>query len=180
MTTKRTWIITGASSGFGNALAEAVIARGEQVVAVARRKKALDRLAAQAPERVLVLSLDVTDAAARDRAVEAALARFGRIDVLKSGPSVAEATVASLPPFCSGGATGLRPFQTLPLLQKPDVRGRCEARRQMLSAHKLYQGPPEVIGRFRCSVAFCLGLCRHGLRDLPPRRTGLLRGREIS
>jgi NAD(P)-dependent dehydrogenase (short-subunit alcohol dehydrogenase family) len=78
----RVWFITGASSGFGRALAEAVIGRGERAVVAARRREALAELAANAPERVLPLPLDVTVAAARRSAVEQATARFGRIDVL--------------------------------------------------------------------------------------------------
>jgi NAD(P)-dependent dehydrogenase (short-subunit alcohol dehydrogenase family) len=78
----RVWFITGASSGFGRALAEAVIARGERAVVVARRGEALATLAAIDGARVLALPLDVTAASARDQGVAAALARFGRIDVL--------------------------------------------------------------------------------------------------
>lgn len=78
----RVWFITGASSGFGAALAEAVLARGERAVLTARRADRLESLAAAHGERALALPLDVTDAGARERAVAAALARFGRIDVL--------------------------------------------------------------------------------------------------
>jgi NAD(P)-dependent dehydrogenase (short-subunit alcohol dehydrogenase family) len=78
----RVWFITGASSGFGRALAEAVIDRGERVVVGARRQERLSALAKLAPERVLALPLDVTDPQAREAAVSAALARFARIDVL--------------------------------------------------------------------------------------------------
>jgi NAD(P)-dependent dehydrogenase (short-subunit alcohol dehydrogenase family) len=78
----RTWFITGASSGFGRALAKAVIARGERVVAAARRREALAELAAVAPERLLALPLDVTNAQARTAAVGQAIDRFGHIDVL--------------------------------------------------------------------------------------------------
>jgi NADP-dependent 3-hydroxy acid dehydrogenase YdfG len=76
------WFITGASSGFGRALAEAVLARGDAAVMGARRTDALDELAARDPDRALAVGLDVTDAAAREAAVRAALDRFGRIDVL--------------------------------------------------------------------------------------------------
>jgi NAD(P)-dependent dehydrogenase (short-subunit alcohol dehydrogenase family) len=77
---RRVWLITGASSGFGRAIAEAALERGDSVVATARRTGELDDLGAA--ERVLVFSLDVTDAARREAAVAAALERFGRIDVL--------------------------------------------------------------------------------------------------
>jgi len=78
----RVWFITGASSGFGRALAEAVISRGERAVVAARRGAALAELVAIDSSRVLAVPLDVTDASARKAAVAAALAKFGRIDVL--------------------------------------------------------------------------------------------------
>jgi NAD(P)-dependent dehydrogenase (short-subunit alcohol dehydrogenase family) len=79
---ERVWFITGASSGFGQALAEAVVARGERAVVAARRLPALEALAARDEARALALPLDVTDAGARAAAVRAAIERFGRIDVL--------------------------------------------------------------------------------------------------
>jgi NAD(P)-dependent dehydrogenase (short-subunit alcohol dehydrogenase family) len=77
---ERVWLITGASSGFGRAIAEAALASGDAVVATARRTDGLDDLAPG--ERVHVLPLDVTDAAQREAVVAEALERFGRIDVL--------------------------------------------------------------------------------------------------
>jgi NADP-dependent 3-hydroxy acid dehydrogenase YdfG len=81
MTTK-TWFITGASSGFGRAFAEHALAQGHNVVATARKISTLASIAATAPERVLALSLDVTRQSEADAAIKAAVARFGRIDVL--------------------------------------------------------------------------------------------------
>jgi NAD(P)-dependent dehydrogenase (short-subunit alcohol dehydrogenase family) len=78
----KTWFITGAASGFGRAFAEYALAQGHNVVATARRVDALADLAASAPQRVLVAALDVTQADQAQAAIEAALARFGRIDVL--------------------------------------------------------------------------------------------------
>jgi len=80
--TDRVWFITGASSGFGRALAETVLARGERAVLAARRREASDTLAAAHAGRVLVQALDVTDGRARDAAIAAGIERFGRIDVL--------------------------------------------------------------------------------------------------
>jgi NAD(P)-dependent dehydrogenase (short-subunit alcohol dehydrogenase family) len=79
---QRVWFITGASSGFGRALAEAVLKRGDDAVVCARRKAALDSLVTPYAKSALAIELDVTDADARLRAVRAALDRFGRIDVL--------------------------------------------------------------------------------------------------
>jgi NAD(P)-dependent dehydrogenase (short-subunit alcohol dehydrogenase family) len=76
----RVWLITGTSSGFGRAIADAALARGDSVVATARRTEALDDLVGQ--DRAQVLSLDVTDAAQREGVMAQALKRFGHIDVL--------------------------------------------------------------------------------------------------
>jgi NAD(P)-dependent dehydrogenase (short-subunit alcohol dehydrogenase family) len=75
----RVWLITGCSAGFGRAIAEAALARGDRVVATARRPETLADLAG---DDVLVAALDVTRQADIDAAVAAALERFGRIDVL--------------------------------------------------------------------------------------------------
>ncbi|GAA4608842.1 oxidoreductase [Actinoallomurus liliacearum] len=78
----RVWLITGASSGFGRAIAEAALAAGDTVVAAARRPEALDDLVAAHPDRVNAIRLDVTDTT-RISAVVAEVARsYGRIDVL--------------------------------------------------------------------------------------------------
>jgi NAD(P)-dependent dehydrogenase (short-subunit alcohol dehydrogenase family) len=78
----KTWFITGAASGFGRAFAEYALARGHNVVATARRVDALSDLAAREPQRVLVVALDVTRGEQAQAAVDAAVARFGGIDVL--------------------------------------------------------------------------------------------------
>ena len=79
---KRVYFITGASSGFGRALAEAVLSRGDSAVLAARRIDTLRELAVPYPDTALAITLDVTDAAARERGVHLALDRFGRINVL--------------------------------------------------------------------------------------------------
>jgi NADP-dependent 3-hydroxy acid dehydrogenase YdfG len=79
--TPRVWLITGASSGFGRAIATAAAAGGDAVVATARRPQALDELVAAYPGRVEALALDITDMDAT-RVVDDVVARHGRIDVL--------------------------------------------------------------------------------------------------
>jgi NAD(P)-dependent dehydrogenase (short-subunit alcohol dehydrogenase family) len=79
MERERVWLITGASSGFGRAIAEAALESGERVVVTARRP---EQLAGLDGERVLVQPLDVTDRDQREATVAAAVDRFGRIDVL--------------------------------------------------------------------------------------------------
>jgi NAD(P)-dependent dehydrogenase (short-subunit alcohol dehydrogenase family) len=78
----RTWLITGSSRGLGRALAEEVLARGEQVVLAARQPGDVADLADRFGRRALPLRLDVTDAGQCESAVEAALHAFGRVDVL--------------------------------------------------------------------------------------------------
>ncbi|KJS61879.1 oxidoreductase [Streptomyces rubellomurinus] len=78
----RTWLITGASRGFGRRLAEAVLERGEQVLATARRPEQLADLVSSFGPRVRTAGLDVTDAAAARAAVDGAVTAFGRLDVV--------------------------------------------------------------------------------------------------
>ncbi|MEV7524337.1 oxidoreductase [Streptomyces sp. NPDC091371] len=78
----RVWLITGASSGFGRTLTEAALAAGDTVVAAARRPQSLDALAADHPERLVPLAMDVTDIARAEEVVAEVVDRFGRIDVL--------------------------------------------------------------------------------------------------
>jgi NAD(P)-dependent dehydrogenase (short-subunit alcohol dehydrogenase family) len=72
-------LITGCASGIGRATAERMSADGWTVVATARRAEQMADLAAKGCE---TLALDVADEASRVAAVEAALARHGRIDAL--------------------------------------------------------------------------------------------------
>jgi NAD(P)-dependent dehydrogenase (short-subunit alcohol dehydrogenase family) len=78
----RVWLITGANSGFGRAIAEAAVAAGDVAVATARRVASLDELAAAHPGQVDALPLDVIDTAAIDATVRDVISRHGRIDVL--------------------------------------------------------------------------------------------------
>ncbi|GAB3259037.1 oxidoreductase [Kineosporia babensis] len=77
-----TWLITGCSTGLGRALAESALKAGHQVVLTARDPSSIADLAAAYPETALAERLDVTDKARIGEVVEAALARFGQIDVL--------------------------------------------------------------------------------------------------
>jgi len=77
-----TWLITGASRGFGRALTTAVLEAGHRVVATARHPEHLDDLAARYGERMRAVALDVTDAAAAARAVKEATGAYGRLDVV--------------------------------------------------------------------------------------------------
>ncbi|MEV8378841.1 SDR family NAD(P)-dependent oxidoreductase [Kribbella sp. NPDC056861] len=76
------WFVTGTSSGFGRLWAEAALERGDSVIATARSLESLQDLPERFPETVLTLELDVTDRQAAFSAVDQAVARFGRIDVV--------------------------------------------------------------------------------------------------
>lgn len=81
MSTK-TWFVTGASSGLGEAFARHAAAQGHNIVATARNPQDLAAVAALAPDRSMLHRLDVTRPGDAEKALKAALARFGRIDVL--------------------------------------------------------------------------------------------------
>jgi NAD(P)-dependent dehydrogenase (short-subunit alcohol dehydrogenase family) len=74
-----TWFITGASSGFGQAFATYALSRGYNVVATARDAA---KISVRDPQRVLALSLDVDKPGDAQRALDAAITRFGGIDVV--------------------------------------------------------------------------------------------------
>jgi len=76
----RTWFVTGASRGFGFEIARQALELGDNVVATARRPEVI--AAELTSERLLALPLDVSDEDAARRAVQAAVDRFGGIDVL--------------------------------------------------------------------------------------------------
>jgi len=78
----RVWLITGASRGIGRALTEAVLAHGASVVAGCRQPDTLARLAEAHPNRLLPVALDVTVIPECSAAVDAAVVRFGRVDLL--------------------------------------------------------------------------------------------------
>jgi NAD(P)-dependent dehydrogenase (short-subunit alcohol dehydrogenase family) len=77
-----TWLITGCSTGLGRALADAVLARGDQAVVTARDAAAVRDLAQAHPDRALALPLDVTVPDQVAAAVRQARDRFGAVDVL--------------------------------------------------------------------------------------------------
>jgi NAD(P)-dependent dehydrogenase (short-subunit alcohol dehydrogenase family) len=78
----KTWLITGASRGFGRQLALAVLEAGDQLVATARRPEQLDDLVTLHGDRIKAVALDVTDMAAAQAAVKTAVTEFGRLDVV--------------------------------------------------------------------------------------------------
>ena len=78
---KKVWFITGASRGFGLEVARDALQRGDLVVATARKPETI-AAALGAHDNLYCVPLDVTDEAQAIAAADAAVARFGRIDVL--------------------------------------------------------------------------------------------------
>ncbi|MFD8496637.1 SDR family NAD(P)-dependent oxidoreductase [Amycolatopsis sp. NPDC059657] len=80
--TTQTWIITGASRGFGRALAEAALKDGDNVVAAVRSPESVADLEAAYPGNCLIKAFDVRDTTQAEGLVQAAVDRFGGLDVL--------------------------------------------------------------------------------------------------
>lgn len=97
----KTWFITGASRGFGALITERALAQGDAVVATARNPQAIIDRFGDHP-KLLAVALDVTDEAQAVAAAEAAIARFGKIDILLNNAgfgllgAVEEATAAEV------------------------------------------------------------------------------------
>src|SRR6266699_3812342 len=81
MTDKKIWFITGAGRGMGVDFAKAALAAGNAVVATGRNPGAVAKAVGNADD-LLVVKLDVTSRADAETAAQAAVERFGRIDVL--------------------------------------------------------------------------------------------------
>ncbi|HEX8411013.1 MAG TPA: SDR family NAD(P)-dependent oxidoreductase [Thermoanaerobaculia bacterium] len=80
-THQKIWFITGAGRGMGLDFARAVLAAGHAVVATGRDVERVSKAVGES-EKVLAVKLDVTSRADAEAAVQAAVTRFGRIDVL--------------------------------------------------------------------------------------------------
>jgi NAD(P)-dependent dehydrogenase (short-subunit alcohol dehydrogenase family) len=81
MSDMKVWFITGAGRGMGIDIAKAALGAGHAVVATARDAQKLTEVLGR-HENLLAVSLDITDTTAAEAATQAAVDRFGRIDVL--------------------------------------------------------------------------------------------------
>jgi len=81
VTTKKVWFITGAGRGLGVDIAKAALAAGHAVVATARDPQKVTAAVGEHPD-VLAVKLDITQPEDAKAAVDDAVARFGRVDVL--------------------------------------------------------------------------------------------------
>ena len=78
----KVWLVTGSGNGLGRDIAEAALAAGDNVVAGARRVEELDALVEQYGERITPVKLDVREQEAAKAAVQVAVEKYGRLDVL--------------------------------------------------------------------------------------------------
>lgn len=89
-TASPTVFVTGASAGFGAAIARRFVADGARVVVAARRADLLARLAAEAGDAVLPIELDVRDRTAVDQAIASLPDDFADVDVLVNNAGLAK------------------------------------------------------------------------------------------
>lgn len=82
MSQPKVWFITGATRGIGAEIVKAALAAGERVVATGRNRDQIAATFKEHSDRLLPVELDVTKELHAFAAAEAAVARFGRIDVL--------------------------------------------------------------------------------------------------
>jgi len=128
----RVAVVTGASSGIGATLAEGLAAAGARVVLAARRGDRLEQLAARLAEHraeALVCTCDVSRLEDVEALAGAALARFGRVDVLVNSAGFAEV-----------GPAESEPLEVFESVLEVNLTGtfRCAQRfgREMLAAGK--------------------------------------------
>ncbi|KTS75439.1 dehydrogenase [Pseudomonas oryzihabitans] len=85
---KKTWLITGCSSGLGQHIAAAAARRGDNIVATARDPLRLQDLTRRFPNNVRAVHLDVTDANSITAAIAFAEQAFGGLDILVNNAGI--------------------------------------------------------------------------------------------
>jgi NAD(P)-dependent dehydrogenase (short-subunit alcohol dehydrogenase family) len=138
----KTWFITGGSRGFGALVADLALRRGDAVVATARNPQNVTDRFGQHPN-LLTVALDVTDEAQANAAVNAAIAKFGSIDVLLNNAgfglmgAVEEATAAEVEAVYRTNVFGLLNVTRAVL---PHMRARRSGRILNISSIGGYRG----------------------------------------
>ena len=87
-------VVTGASGGIGLSIAEHYLAEGAKVIGFSRKIESLGAVSAKFPDNMLAVAGDVTNRADLQRLVEAAVARFGKVDIV-----VPNAAIIKVVPF---------------------------------------------------------------------------------
>ena len=138
----KTWFITGASRGFGALVTDLALRQGDAVVATARNPQYVTDRFGKHPN-LLAVALDVTDEAQAKAAVEAAIAKFGSIDVLLNNAgfglmgAVEEATAAEVEAVYRTNVFGLLNVTRAVL---PHMRARRSGRILNISSIGGYRG----------------------------------------
>jgi len=81
---RRTWFVTGVSSGFGRITTEQLLAKGDRVAGTVRKMDAMSDLKARYEDRLWLARLDMTDTPTIRRVMDRAFADLGKIDVIVS------------------------------------------------------------------------------------------------
>ncbi|WP_353400696.1 SDR family NAD(P)-dependent oxidoreductase [Duganella hordei] len=168
------WII-GASSGIGAATARLLRARGARVALSSRRQDALDALAGQEQERVMAVTLDVTDHATIAQAHRRILARWPRIDlvlVVAGGYSAMRADSFDLAAANRLLDLNLRGVFNCLDVVLPMLLGQGSGAIGIVSSVAGYSGLPKALA-YGPTKAALINLCESLYFDLHPKRIGV-------
>ncbi|OSC98198.1 NAD-P-binding protein [Trametes coccinea BRFM310] len=172
----RVWFVTGTSTGFGRALAELVLEKGEAVVATARKASSLDGLVEKySKDRVLPLKVDVTNEEDVKNAFAQAKKVFGRVDVVFNNAgygevgefeSIDEETARGVLETNFWGAVRVT-RHALRFLREDNPAGRGGRLLQMSSMYGLAGSPMHP---FYCASKFALeGMTESLAQELDPK-----------
>jgi NAD(P)-dependent dehydrogenase (short-subunit alcohol dehydrogenase family) len=98
-TYQRVWLITGSSTGLGRAVADAVLARGQQAVVTAQAPERVRDIIERYPAQALVVELDITRREQVRSVVRRAIERFGHVDVVLNNEGFSEALAQEVAPL---------------------------------------------------------------------------------
>lgn len=82
MTNNKVWLVTGASSGIGLEITKGVLAAGNKVIATGRNANKVSKALGESTDNLLVVQMDVTNPEEINTALDAAIEKFGTVDVL--------------------------------------------------------------------------------------------------
>lgn len=86
--TNKVAIVTGASTGLGPVMAKMLAAEGARVVLAARRKELVEKTATEIGDAAVAVCADVTSEADIARMVDAAMSRWGKVDIMMSNAAI--------------------------------------------------------------------------------------------
>ena len=136
-----TALVTGASSGIGEATVHALAARGADLVLVARRREALESIASDAEREhgveAVVADGDVRDRATSEAAVETAVDRFGGLDLVVANAGIGR-----------GSDVETMTDEEYAAMQETNVDGTFFLTRAALPALRESEGTLVVVGSF--------------------------------